>query len=285
MKIALVVKASEGTQARNRRNMGYWSYRVPEFKWQHFAWGSGPRYATELNEFDLIFQEDAGPTQLKGRKKTLVYLAIDSTLSEDHLKARLERAKGADLILLDHDDVERFAHLGKPIRRLNYCVNDRLFKPTEHKTVDVSFHCGSNEQRGKVKELLQDYCNKANLSFTTGPLDVVSYAYAMARSRIVVNWPRVPENRPHRVFDTMACNSCLVTGPLPYVPHDERIAGRDYVQINQPEDLPEIIWALLANDKWAEIAQSGYDLIQKHHTWSIRAGQLWEILKGEFNLG
>lgn len=282
MKVALVVKCSGSTTERDNRNMGYWSYPVPEFEWQHFQFGGKKAYATEMNGFDIIFQEDSGPRYFKDAKLPIVYLDIDSTLSTDHLQARLERAAQADLILIDQDGLDKFAHLGVPVRKLNYCVNDHLMKDDDQlRTLDVSFYCGGNEERGKIRHMMRKYCPENNISFETGTLHPIDYAKAMARSKIVLNWPRVPTNRPHRVFDAMACGACLVTGPLPDVPGDERVQGRDYVKVETMEDIPTMVKRLLDNDEWQEIAASGKRLVAKYHTWSIRARQLKQILDEE----
>lgn len=288
MRVALVVKNSISTQGREGRNMGYWSYPVPEFEWTHFVFGGRQAYADRMNSYDLIFQEDAGPRDFKDCKAPLVYLAIDSTLSDDHLEARLERAQQADLILVDMDDLARFEHLGIPVRRLNYCVNDRLMKDYgEERAIDVSFHCAGNghPDRKRVRELLSEFCQKSGLTFESGILPLPEYAKAMARSKIVVNWPRTATNRPHRVFDAMACGACLISGPFPQrIPGDEMVVGRDYLEVEQIADLPMVIDHLLKSGEWRDFGRWGKRLIGKYHTWSIRARQLRQILKEELDL-
>lgn len=285
MRVALVVKASNSTVHREDRNMGYWSYPVPDFEWKHFMFGGRRAYANEMNDYDFIFQEDSGPRYLKGCNRPIVYLAIDSTLSDDHLKSRLERAQQADLILVDMDDLSRFQHLGAPVRRLNYCVNDRVFKDYgEEKTIDVSFHCagnGTDSERYKVRQMLGTYCKKRGLKYTSGILPLPEYARAMAKSKIVVNWPRTPANRPHRVFDAMACGACLVSGPLPEVDGDERVPNRDYVEVEKVREIPDVIDYLLSSGDWREFGQWGQRLIKKYHTWSNRSKQLRNILQDE----
>lgn len=286
MKVALVVKASNGTQEREVRNMGYWSYPVPEFEWRHFVFPGKKAYATEMNSgFDLIFQEDAGPYYFKNVSLPHVYLTIDSTLSKGHLESRLHRARGTDLILVDQDHLESFTALGIPVRRLNYCVNDRLFKDYgEERTIDVSFYCGSNEERGQIRNMLRPYCKERGITFETGTLHPIEYARAMARSKIVLNWPRTPNNRPFRVFDAMACGACLVTGPLPDVMGDERVEGRDYIQVGQIEGIPATLQRLLDNDEWQDVAARGKKLVTKYHTWAIRAKELHQMLSEELNV-
>lgn len=281
MKIALVVKASNGTQEREHRNMGYWSYPVPELDWQHFVFGGKSAYATEMNNgYDVIFQEDAGPRFYKDIQKPLVYLAIDSTLSDDHLQSRLERAKNADLILVEQDNLKNYIHLSVPVKRLNYCTNDRLFRDTYGlgKPIDVSFYCGSNEERGVIRNMLRTFCKKRNIILGTGTLHPIKYAEAMACSKIVINWPRVPTNRPHRVFDAMACGACLVSGKLPFMPDDRTVEGRDYIQADNHKDIPDAIDMLLSSGRWEEIAANGKKLVTKYHTWAIRAKELHQML-------
>lgn len=282
MKVALVVKDSPSTRNRTDRNMGYWSYPVPEFEWTHFVFGGPRAYADELNDYDVVIQEDAGPIHYKNLKKPLVFVSIDGTLSADHLDTRLKRAAQADLILVDHEPLEPYKALNIPTRRWGYCVNDCLMKDYgQSKTIDVSFHCAGNGQpeRKQVRQLLSDYCQASGLVFQSGILALPEYARAMARGKIVVNWPRVPGNRPHRVLDAMACGACLVTGPIP--DGDERVPGRDFLQVNRIDDLISAIEYLLNSGDWQQIAGKGKKLIAKYHTWTIRARQLRAILKEE----
>jgi len=286
LKVALVVKhSSQSVRERECRNMGYWSYPVPEFEWTHFD-GFGP--ASELNEFDLVVQEDAGPKRYSRLTAPLAYVAIDSTLSPDHLESRLPRAENADLILVDHAPIGDFNMLGIPVRRWNYCVNDSLFKDYgEGRDIDVSFHCGgrNSEERQQLRLILADYCQASGLVFQSGVLHPTDYARAMARSKIVVNWPRHPNNRPHRVFDAMACGACLVTGRLPKVDGDYLSLGLDELQqVDQLEDVTRAIGYMFDTGKWEELAQKGQRLIAHHHTWAIRARQLREIIREELGI-
>jgi hypothetical protein len=287
MRVALVVKPSDSTQEREERNMGYWSYPVPEFEWKHFVFGGKVAYATEMNKYDVIIQEDAGPRFYKHLKKPVVYVAIDSSLSDDHLQSRLERARHADLILVDHDRLERFDSLKLPVRRWNYCVNDHLMREYgEERIIDVSFHCanGGCEERKRLRTLLDEFCRDNGLEFTSGVMHITDYARSMARSKIVVNWPRVPSNRPHRVFDAMACGACLVTGPLPDVDGDELAKGHNYIEVEKLEDIPAVVGALLDSGEWRTVGQSGREMVNKYHTWTVRAGQLRQMLARELDL-
>lgn len=282
--VALVVKhSSQSVRERECRNMGYWSYSVPEFTWTHFDGFD----ASVLNDFDVVIQEDAGPKRYSGLRKPLVYVAIDSTLSEDHLNARLPRAANADLILVDHGPLEDFYQLDKPVMRWNYCVNDNLMKDYgEPKDIDMSFLCGgrNSPERKQLREILSQYCQDNGLTFVSGVLHPTDYARTMARSKIVVNWPRHPSNRPHRVFDAMACGACLVSGPLPYVPGDERLAGRDYFEVGEVTEIVDAISNLFELGDYVAMAQRGKSMVMSNHTWAIRAKQLRKILESELGL-
>jgi hypothetical protein len=285
LKVALVVKHSSiSVRERDCRNMGYWSYPVPEFEWTHFD-GFGP--ATELNEFDLVVQEDAGPRRYSGLRVPLIYVAIDSTLSEDHLTARLDRAKNADLILIDHAPLGDFNMVGIATKRWNYCVNDNLFKDYgEKRDIDVSFHCGgrNSEERQKLRLLLAEYCEAAGLVFQSGVLHPIDYARAMARSKIVVNWPRHPANRPHRVFDAMAAGACLVSGPLPEVDGDNLVNGKDYAGVRNLVAAVMGVDSLLKSGEWKDFASAGQQKVLSNHTWAIRARQLRAMIKVELGI-
>jgi spore maturation protein CgeB len=106
----------------------------------------------------------------------------------------------------------------------------------------------------------------------------------MGRARIVVNWPRTSTNRPHRVFDAMACGACLVTGLLPYVEGDFRLPGIHYHEFETFEECIDLIGILLREDTYKAAAEAGYKLVMSQHTWAIRAQQLREIARKEFGL-
>jgi hypothetical protein len=87
--------------------MGYWSYAVPEFEWDHFPHADERVDLGKFKDYDLIFHEDAGFCTYDNRHAgpPVAFLAIDSTLTEAHYLKRLEQAKQANLVLVDHDKV------------------------------------------------------------------------------------------------------------------------------------------------------------------------------------
>ncbi len=290
MRIALVVKNKPAAFKRDNRGVGYFSYLVPEFEWDHFTLGDYFRFNTEAWKrigYDVVIQEDGGNWgEYLGPLPTAM-LIIDSTLTEDHhYRPRQVHARQFGLVLVDHDKLERFSCMGK-VMRFSYCVNDKIFKPGE-KCIDVSFHCASSKvgdgTRSKIRQALSDWAATTDYVYTSGAMGLEEYADAMGKSRIVVNWPRVPINRPHRVFDAMASGACLVTGILPEVSEEDKQAGVHYIEVEKWEDVPATCQQLLETGDWEKYAKAGYELMKAKYTWAIRAKELREIIRQEFGL-
>lgn len=276
--------------------MGYFSYPVPEFTWEHF-WFPEPSFTRNTGEFarqgyDLIFHEDGGNwgRYVPGERHIpVVYLSIDSTLDEAHYRVRYQQAKYADLVLLDHDYPDRFASAGPPVRRLNYCVNDRVFHPVSPKReLDITVHCSSGgpggEARKEIRRFLHTWAGEWDRTYRSGVLGLEAYATAMAASKVVVNWPRSALNRPHRIFDAMACGACVVTGPIPIVDGDGVFEGRQFVRFKDTVDLDQKLCELFDTGDWARYAEAGYTHVMEHHTWAVRAAQLRQMLHEELGL-
>jgi transketolase len=266
--------------------MGYWSYKVDEFEWEHFYLGES--FVCNVKDFkrkgfDFIFHEDGGNWgEYRGSDIPVVYMVIDSTLSDAHYRVRLKQAEQADLVLLDHDKKDRFTPSGIKVLPWPYCVNDAVFKPYA-KEIDVVFHCGAGggkgnpggEERVKIRRYLDKVCKDRGWTYKSGAKGLLEYAENMGKAKVVVNWPRTPINRPHRVFDTMACGAALLTGPLPDVDRDNRIYGVHYIQFRDEGELPDKLAELLAGEEWLGIAQAGFRLIREKHTWAVRARELY----------
>lgn len=286
LKVALIVKPSTSI-LREGRNMGWWSYDVPEFVWTHFQPVDDVVDGRKFDGYDLIFQEDSGPLEYRNRRVPLVYHAIDSTLSDGHYQIRRRRARQADLTLVDHDELRRFPGS----RRWAYCVNDRVFQPLSPRTVDVSMHCGHGASKGapggverdELRHYLAELAVRMGFTYRSKALPLGEYAESMGRSKVIVNLPRTMANRPHRVFDAMACGACLVTGRLPAVDGDYREAGVHYIEFDEAGELPALLERLLAGG-WEPIAEAGYRLVMERHTWAVRAKELREMLAKELGL-
>jgi hypothetical protein len=281
--VAVIIKDRPGTRERERRNMGMWSYAVDSFTWDFIAPGKGTTISTrdlKAKGFDLIFHEDGGAwAEYSGRAIPVVFYSIDSTLSEEyHFRPRFAQACQADLVLVDHDRLERFEPSGRPVRRLLYCVNDRLFYPRE-KTLDVDFQCGGTPERARLRVQLSELCKAHGWSYRSGVAPLEDYAAAMGAAKVVVVLPRTPRNRPHRVYDAMACGAAVLSAPLPDIQEERLFAGRDYTPLS--EDLDTQLAAVLG---WMpHLVSAGNGFIQQH-TWSTRARELRTLLAKELGL-
>lgn len=296
LKVYVITKNTPRAVDRERRSMGAFSHPVSEFTWD-FASTLGKRFTLDTRQlkargYDFVFHEDGGSWgDYVGGALPVIYYSIDSTLSHDnHYLPRLQQGAKADLILLDHDNRERFASAGKPVRRWEYCVNTKLFRDYGlPRDIDVNFHCGGgDEQRALVRQQLALICAKNGLNFVSGVVDVDTYANHLARSKITVNVPRNPANRPHRVYDALACRSFLITFPLPERPLDEikegvLIPSTDYWDVETIDGLEAAI-AEYFSGVYADKNDCGYEKVHDYHSWRVRAGELRAIVSEEFGI-
>ena len=290
LNIALIVK-NENSTRRDVRPMGYFSYDVPEFTWTHIL--PGKRFTVDSKElkrkgFDLIFHEDYPFGTIKGNSLPYVFLSIDSTLSELHYKHRVEQAGKADLILIDHDEPSRFSD---KTLRLPYCINDKLFYSHlgTNRQTDIAYHCSATahagiDKRKHIRQLLHDLSVKHKWSYRSGVMGVFEYAQSYRFSKIAVNQSRTPINRPHRIFDAMACGAMVLSSPLPHIKEDGLQNGWNYCEYKDDDNLEFYIRHLLNNpEDLHDVAIRGYNLVMTKHTWSIRAKELRTILDANFS--
>lgn len=290
LRVALFIKPSIANVKRDDRQMGWWSYAVPEFTWEHFTHNGERVDLGKYRDYDLIFHEDAGfcTYENKHAGPPVVYLAIDSTLSDPHYEKRRWQANQANLVLVDHDKPGRFS--GRRCLQFPYCVNDHVFKPLA-KTLDIANHCSSGShastpgatERTEMRAVLSEHACRSGYSYKSGAVGLDEYAANMGSARVVANWPRTPINRPHRVFDSMMCGAALVTGTLPFVDGDSIEPGKHYLSAENWRDFPALIDRLL-DGEWEQIARAGHEIVSTQHTWAVRARELREILARELGL-
>ena len=284
--VAVIVKPTANWNARDGRNMGWWSYPTEHFTWEFIPLGKGKCIDTreyKTHGFDLIWHEDGGSwADYVGGAIPTAYYAIDSTLSyESHYLARKEQAAKADIVFVDHDDLDRFRNGNQRVLRASYCVNEKLFHP-DAKTIDVSFNCGGSPERGRMRTLLHDMTRMHGLSYVSGAIGLDAYAHNLNRAKVVVNVPRNPSNRPHRVFDALASGAALITTPLPDVSGECRKPGLHYLEADA-NAIPELARILVENMTWQLPATMGYEWVQQH-TWRARARELRQLLSQELGI-
>lgn len=284
LQVALIHRKND--RATNKRMVGWWSYPVPEFDWIHFPVDKGFRLRRDaFNGYDLIVYEDGKlHGTFTGTGPPIAYTIVDSTLSDEHYRLRLEQAKQCDLLLVDWDRLDRFTTLGKPVRRFPHAVNDRVMRDHHlEKEIDVGSYQNGTTKRRQLEDWLRRWCKERGYVFEAGTYGWLDYAIMMNRSKIIVNLARNPETRNHRLFDAMACHACVLTDPPPVVDGDCIEAGTHYVQFRDVYDLEGTLPSLLEGD-WLQYATAGHDLIYQQHTWQVRAQELRAILAEELGL-
>jgi hypothetical protein len=267
--------------------MGWWSYPVPEFTWEVITIQKGTALdLASLGQYNFVFHVDSGNyvTYRHRGARPVVFVTWDDTLSPGHKQVRLEQAKQVDLLLVDHSPLAEWPGPYK-VRRANYCSDDRLFATAE-KTVDVAWHCSAGDclARSEIKNLLPSVCQRGGWSLSCGGLSRPEYARALARARVVVNFPKTPTNRPNRVMDAMVARACLLTGVLPIVDGAGMVPGEHYVTFDRPQDLEAGLHQVLDAGEWERVANAGYELAMAKHTWAVRAAELRQMLAEEFGL-
>jgi len=288
LRVALIHRDSP--RSMDNRMVGIWSYPVPEFEWDHYPQQKGFQLNRTLfeGEYDLIFYEDGKlyGSFYGGDSVPIVYYVVDSTLSEGHYEQRKQQSEQTDLILVDHDRLKRFKG-GPPVRRLSHCVNDRLFHDYGlHADVDVSYHCrtSGSREREQMGQWLETFCAEHELEYAGGVRIDEGYAQAFNRSKISVNLTRTPTNRPHRMFDALACHTCVLTSILPEVEPVELVSGVHYATYIDRATLAAAILGLLAAGTWERFAENGYQHVMTYHTWEARARELRLILREELGI-
>ena len=288
LRVALVHR--DNPRAMEHRSVGWWAYPVPEFVWTHVPVSNG--FVLDVRDLarkhDLVVWEDhrAYGTLTNRDALPIAYVIVDSTAGQAQFDMRYEYARQADLLLVDHDQPGRFSGLGKRARRLGYCVNDQFYRDYgEEKTVDVCFHFHPSPDgaRTRLHEWLDGFCKQRGYVYAGGKRSGEEYPRGFNRAKVSVNLCQTPTNRPHRVFDSMACRTCLLTSKLPYVSGEEDVReGVHYADFTDTEDCGRRIVALLELGAWQGMADAAHELVMRRYTWTALAGRLRQTLLDEF---
>ena len=298
---------------------GLFSYEVPQFVVKHFPVDKGFKQDLHaLRDYDVVFWDDgkykdyAGftPEEHTGYVPPVVMYALYPTLTRGHYTRRAERAiKNADLVLVDHDDMERWSGwLGIPARRLAYATNERYYRDRGLvKDIDVGFYCvyAWNKERPALDAWLEGYCGAKGWKYesTHGENVGTKYAELLARTKCVVHLNRTLSTRPPRIFDAVASGCCFVGNTMPVVNGERWEAGVTYVNFDYPcsevyeqweeKDIPLLAdrdtaqvvacleWAL-TDDNWRTVAERAKAYVLACHTWERRAVELYGLLLDVF---
>lgn len=282
--VALVTRNSPRTL--DKRMVGWFSYPVPGIRWRHYPVNKGAVIVKNhlADEHDLIFYEDAklDITFTGSDAIPVFYHVVDCFLDKAHHLHRLVEARKADYIIMEQDDPAKFEHIGKPVKRFGYAVNDRFFKDYGLKRdIDVSFYCRTKRanNRAKIQDQLRDHCDKRGYVFDTGTKFWDEYARGFARSKITVNLNNITMDpyRPHRIYDAMACGACVLTDHIPHIPEDGGVDGVHYLTYNSGDHLCALVDNILESDAWKIYADTGYRMVHQQMAWKQKAKQLRSI--------
>lgn len=281
MNVAVVCRAK--SFAETRRKQGWWSYPVPDLEWTCYPVQDGERLTRadfERQGHDLVVWEDWCWPIWEGRSGIPIYaVVVDSNTSSRRRKLYLERAKAADVLLIDQDRLDVFGKLGKPVFRWQYAVNEQVFAPSQ-KQIDVAYHVARTDERAALAEPLAAFCREREYSLTMGGgMTIDQYAARLAAARICVHKATWPQCRSHRFFDALAAGCCLLTDPVQPVAEDGFIPGRHFMEWDGLADLTRQVALLLDSGQWNVIAQAGQGWVLRHHTWRTRASELMTIIE------
>jgi spore maturation protein CgeB len=271
---------------RDERVIGLFSYAVPQFTWDHCHVSKWAHVALgDFRDYDVVVIEDGSFLFPEGTGPPVVGVFWDTNATPAHATTRRMVANECDLALVGHDPLTIFDGIRPPVRRLTYCVNDRVFCDYgQPKTVDVAWHMNTRKSHRRQAALTQidDARNGWLVDVRTiGP--TLEYARAFNRARISMNVKQVDANRPHRVFDAMACKTCVLTDPLPVVEEPVSILPGEHYATFEGNPAPVIEYLLDSGD-WDCIAAAGYAWVHAQHTWRVRAGQLRALLHEELGI-
>ena len=141
-----------GDKYRWTRIDGQMAYAVPGLAWTQHRLSKTETVKLAGVDADVVWLDEGkyrnyqlfAPPPGPGRPLPVAYYALYPTLSDDIYRSRIARAKKqADLVLVEHDDLERWERdSGLPCRRLAYSVNERLYRDRGlRRDIDVGFYC------------------------------------------------------------------------------------------------------------------------------------------------
>lgn len=310
LKVALLHRDQPHRWARTD---GQFAYAVPEFTWDHITvdktfWMN----LSDLRGYDTVWWDDGkhkggpsffAPHPNEARPMPVAFYCIYPTLNDSIYQSRKQRAKAnADLVLLDHDRLDRWDGLGIPARRCAYSVNELVYKGGDgERDIDVGFFCvwNYNPERRALNDWLAGYCQRRGWRYGTNDgQGTPDYPQLLARSKVIVHLNRTPQTRPPRIFDASACGTAVLASRMPDVSGEQWVDGGTYVAFDNPvgqygpqefgtvpaytdnncAELEAGLCYLLDYGNWEPMAHRAQEYVLAHHTWRVRARELRQTL-------
>jgi hypothetical protein len=269
--------------SETRAKIGLWSYDVPDLTWDFYPVEDGQVVDKNMlaREHDCIFWEDWCWPTWEGASSIPVYAwIVDSNTSARRRKNYVARARQADVVLVDQDQLKHFNDLGKPVFRWQYAVNEQVFAPMP-KSVDVAYHVARTDGRAALQEYLLAWLRDhptINATFG-GNFTIAQYVARLGAARIVVHKRTHEQCRSHRYFDALAAGCCLLADRGWSVNEDGFRPGVHYLEWDTPTELVGQIEQLLDTGEWLRYANMGQAFVLSHHTWARRAAELVHIME------
>jgi glycosyltransferase involved in cell wall biosynthesis len=212
------------------------------------------------------------------------------------------------MVLLDHDNLARWADLGIPVRRCAYSVDETRYRDRGlERDVDVGFFCvwKYSPERAALSDWLAVYCQKRGWRYATNFGELrQDYPELLARSKVVVHLNRTPNTRPPRIFDAAACGTAVVASRMPAVAGECWEDGVTYAAFDRPtatyhddeddrvapytdadcQQIADALDLLIAGGHWQQMGERARAYVLREHTWRVRAQQLHQTLKEAFKL-
>lgn len=218
--------------------------------------------------------------------------------------------KNSDLSLYDAflvnsegviDDLKEMG--AKKVYPFHYAVDPDLIYPAEvDKERDVAFYGHGSQYREKwMKKMITEPSKKMDdTDFVVGGRDfgielgdvemvgmvpIPDYKYFVGKAKINLNITRkshanVYKTSTGRIFELPAMGTVMVSQPYNGL-NEFFEPGKEYIQINEGDDIERIYRELLSNEEWRdEIAKNARKRILEDHTYDDRANQLENYIKG-----
>lgn len=132
-----------------------------------------------------------------------------------------------------------------------------------------------------------DKCNEfsENLSIvSTEGLDIENVIEIMSNSKFVLNHvPTFQEGMHERIFTSMLCGAICITNDFPII-HEE-FTDEENIILYSSSDLSELSHKIKqiinSPDRGKEIADRGYQIAEKSHTWGHNVDKILEIVRAQ----
>lgn len=200
-----------------------------------------------------------------------------------------------DVLFITSSDFEQEAtgFKGK-IVYLPLCANTDVFKKSDVKRTEKPFFVGvANEDRQKLFEACETPCLIYGKGWDVQRLkqhEVHNQTLSIQEAQRFVSASVAPINinlTPNgknglnfRTFEISACGGLIMTNYREDLPRCYQV-GTEAVVYKTPEEFSALVQDIVAfPDKYAQIAEAGYERTMKEHTYTARLKQMIDVLEG-----